>query len=78
MGRTRKEDRIGEYVLCPLFVSFTDCEIRCKPHVPDAIATILRYSDREKCNFQKEQYCKKCWKRCEHYLSWEHFACEDE
>ena len=78
MGRTRTEDRDGEYVLCPLFVAFSDYEIRCKAHIPDANAAIQRYADRERCKLQKEQYCQGCWQRCEHYLSWKHFAWEDE
>ena len=78
MGRPGEGNREGEYVLCPLFVAYTDNEIRCKPHIPEASATLHRYSDRDACKRQRNMYCEGCWERCEHYLSWKHFAWEDD
>lgn len=78
MGRPGEGNRDGEYVLCPLFVAFSDNEIRCKSHVPEANAMKLCYSDKGTCKKQRTMYCEGCWERCEHYLSWKHFAWEDE
>lgn len=78
MGRPGEGNRDGEYVLCPLFVAYTDNDIRCQPHVPDSAATILRYSDKKKCWCQRKMYCEGEWQRCEHYLTWKHFMWEDE
>lgn len=78
MGRPETGNRDGENVLCPLFVSFTDNELRCHPHVPEAAATIIRYADKKACWQQRKMYCEGCWKRCEHYLAWQHFRWEDE
>lgn len=78
MGRPETGNREGENILCPLFVSFTENEIRCKPHVPDSSSTIHRYADRAACKLQRNMYCEGCWKRCEHYLSWLHFTWEDD
>lgn len=78
MGRPGEGNRDGEAVLCPLFVSFTDNEIRCKPHVPEASATRICYSNKNTCNKQRTMYCEGNWERCEHYLSWKHFAWEDD
>lgn len=78
MGRPGTGNRAGENILCPLFVSFTDNELRCQSHVPDANACILRYSDQEACRNQRKMYCEGNWKRCEHYLSWEHWRWEDD
>ena len=78
MGRPGEGNRAGESILCPLFVSFTENEIRCSPHVPEASATILRYADRSACRQQRKTYCEGCWKKCEQYLSWKHFNWEDD
>ena len=78
MGRPGEGNRDGEYVLCPIFVAYSDNEIRCQPHVPDAAATIHRYSDKQSCYSQRKMYCEGCWKRCEHYLAWLHFRWEDD
>ena len=78
MGRPGTGNREGEYVLCPLFISFTDNELRCESHVPDANATIMRYAEKEKCRTQRRLYCEGDWRRCEHYLAWKHFRWEDE
>ena len=78
MGRPGEGNREGEYVLCPIFVAYSDHEIRCQPHVPDAAATILRYSDKQSCYSQRKMFCEGCWKRCEHYMAWEHFRWEDD
>ena len=78
MGRPGEGNRDGEYVLCPLFVAYSDNEIRCRPHVPDSVSTILKYSDKASCYSQRKMYCEGCWRRCEHYLAWEHFRWEDE
>ena len=78
MARKSEGNRDGENVLCPLFVAFTDNDIRCHPHVPDAAATILRYSDKSACYRQRKMYCEGCWERCEQYLTWLHFRWEDE
>ena len=78
MGRPGEGNRDGEYVLCPLFVAYSDYEIRGKPHVPDAAATIHRYSDKTSCYNQRKFFCEGCWKRCEHWLTWKHFRWEDE
>lgn len=78
MGRPETGNREGENVLCPFFVSFSDNEIRCESHVPDANAAILRYADREACRRQRKLYCEGSYKRCEHYLSCIHFRWEDD
>lgn len=78
MGRPGEGTRESCYVVCPLFVAFTDNEIRCKPHLPDASATLHRYSDRAACKRQRNVFCEGCWERCEHYLSWKHWNWEDE
>ena len=78
MGRKGDGNREGEFVLCPLFVSYSDHELRCHPHVPEATATILRYSDRQACWSQRKMYCEGNWKRCEHYIAWKHLMWEDE
>ena len=78
MGRPGEGNRAGENVLCPLFVAFTENELRCSPHMPEAAATIIRYSDRQACWSQRKLYCEGNWKRCEHYLAWKHFNWEDD
>lgn len=78
MGRPCEGNREGENVLCPLFVAFTENEIRCQPHVPDAAAVIVRYSNKEACRSQRKMYCEGCYRRCEHFLSWMHFRWEDD
>ena len=67
----------GEAVLCPLFKSFKEDEIRCASHVPDASAVILKYRNKQACKTQREVFCERCWKRCEHYLSWRHMRWDD-
>ena len=73
MRRQGQGNREGENVLCPLFIEFRDNELRCESHVPEAAAVIIRYSDREACSQQRKLYCEGCWKKCEHYLAWNHF-----
>lgn len=74
----REKQRDDKYIICPLYIAHTDHEIRCQAHVPDATATILRYSDMGRCQAQRKTYCEGCWKRCEHYLTWIHFRWEEE
>lgn len=78
MGRQGAGNRDGENVLCPLFIAFSDNEIRCQPLVPESSATRHSYGDRNACRMQRKLYCEGCWKRCEHYISWIHFRWEDE
>lgn len=78
MGRKGDGNREGEYVICPLFVAFTDNELKCHPHVPEATTTILRYSNKTACWNQRKLYCEGNWKRCEHYIAWKHLMWEDE
>lgn len=78
MGRPECGNREGENVLCPLFVAFTETEIRCHAHVPDASATILKYTDRGKCRQQRTIFCEGCWNRCEHYQAWRHLMWDDD
>ena len=78
MGRPETGNRDGENVLCPLFISFTDNEIRCQAHVPDASSTSLKYSDKKSCYLQRKTFCEGCWKRCEQWLAWKHFRWEED
>lgn len=78
MGRKEDGNREGENVLCPLFISFKDNEIRCQPHMPESSATIVRYASVSACRKQRKMFCEGCWDRCEHYLSWKHFNWEDD
>ena len=78
MGRPETGNREGENVLCPLFIAFTENELRCESHVPEANAAIMRYGDREACRRQRRLYCEGDWKRCEHFLAWKHFRWEDD
>ena len=78
MGRKEAGNWAGENVLCPLFVAFTENELRCESHVPDAAASILRYATKDACKKQRTMYCEGEWKRCEHYLAWKHFKWEDD
>lgn len=74
----REKERDDKYILCPLYIAHTDNEIRCKPHVPDATATIIRYKNRESCASQRKLFCEGCWSRCENYITWKHWTWEDE
>ena len=78
MGRPGEGNRDGENVLCPLYVSFTDNEIRCQAHLPEANATIHRYANKAACRRQRNICCENCWERCEHYLAWKHFQWREE
>ena len=78
MGRPGEGERDGKSVLCPLYVCYSDFEIRCRPHVPDAAATIHKYSNKNLCVKQRTIFCEGCWERCEHYKAWEHFRWEDD
>ena len=78
MGRPETGNRDGENVLCPLFVAFTENELRCESHVPGANAVRLAYGDREECRKQRKLFCEGEWERCEHYLAWKHFRWEDD
>ena len=79
MGRPESGNREGESILCPLFVAFTDSEIRCQSHVPEAGTVVIKYYDRKLCEKQRKLFCEGAWKRCEQYRSWEHFInWEDE
>ena len=78
MGRPGEGNRDGENVLCPLFVAYSENEIRCHALIPDSSATIHRYGDRRACWGQRKMYCEGNYKRCEHYLSWLHFRWEDD
>lgn len=71
-------NRAGEYVLCPLFISFTDNEIKCQSHIPDASSTVIKFSNTLACKTQRNVFCEGCWKRCEQYQAWKHFRWEDE
>jgi hypothetical protein len=78
MGRKGDGNRDGENVLCPLFVAYSENELRCQSHVPDAAAIILRYADTKACKNQRRIFCEGCWERCEHWQAWKHFRWEDE
>lgn len=78
MGRPGEGQRDGKSVLCPMYVCYGDFEIRCRPHVPDSAATILKYANKNLCERQRTTYCEGCWERCEQYLAWKHFRWEDE
>ena len=78
MGRRESGNREGESILCPLFVAFTENELRCRPHMPEAGATIIRYYDKRACEKQRKLFCEGAWKCCEHYRSWKHFQWEDD
>lgn len=73
MGRPGSGNRQSESILCPLYIAFTDTELRCASHVPECSVTILRYRRTEDCQKQRTTFCEGCWSRCEHYRSWEHF-----
>lgn len=77
MSRRGYGNTNGENIVCPLFKSNTENEIRCESHVPECQVTVLKYRDRRKCEKQRRIYCQENWKRCEHYLSWLHMKWED-
>ena len=77
MPRAEYGNTEGEAVLCPLFKGFTNNEIRCESHVPEASCVIIRYRNDKNCDKQRKLYCEENWKRCEHYLSWLHMKWED-
>ena len=66
-------NRQGVYVLCPLFVSFGENEIKCRSHVPDASSVVIKYANVKLCKTQRNVFCEGCYKRCEHYRAWDHF-----
>ena len=68
----------GENILCPLFKAVTPNEIRCESYVPESSVNAIRYRNTAACEKQRRIYCEENWKRCEHYLAWEHFRWEDE
>ena len=78
MSRRECGNTEGENILCPLFKAFTQNTIRCESHVPDSNVVEIRYGDTRKCEQQRKLYCEQNWKRCEHYLSWEHMKWIDE
>ena len=78
MSRPEVGNREGENVRCPLFIAFTENEIRCFPHVPEASATVNKYNDRNMCYKQRKLFCEGEWERCEHYQTWKHFMWEDD
>ena len=80
VGRDKRKrgNRWGEDVLCPLFVSFSDYEIKCQSHMPDASSTVIKYSNLNYCKTQRSVFCEGCWERCEHYRTWKHFRWEED
>lgn len=78
MDRKKYGNRDGEAILCPLFKEFTASTIRCISHVPDSETVEIRYSSTQRCKRQREIFCEGCWKRCEHYQSWEHWNWSEE
>ena len=80
MSRRRNQQRReAELVKCPLYVGHTELDINCQPHVGDSKWTTLHYATPELRKRQEKCYCEThCYERCEHYLSWKHFAWEDD
>ena len=78
MGRPGEGNREGETILCPLFIAYSDLEIRCEAHMPEGSATVLKYNDKKACRKQIEMFCEGCWQRCEQYLCWKHWKWEED
>lgn len=66
-------------VKCPLYLGHTEADINCQPHVGDSKWVAIHYATPELRKRQQKTYCETlCFSRCEHYLSWKHFAWEDD
>jgi len=78
MARPEYGNVDGEAILCPFYKSFTNNEIRCASHVPDASAIIIKYRRADACETQRKVFCEGCYKRCEHYIAIKHFRWPDD
>lgn len=80
MSRRRDQmRREAEMVMCPLYVGHTEKDINCQSHVGDAKWTTQHYETPQLRLTQQRTFCEtRCFKRCEHYLSWKHFAWQED
>ena len=80
MGRRRNQRREElEKGMCPLFLHYGELDISCRAHVGDAKWTTIHYPTQQMREQQMRCYCQtQCFRRCEHYLSWKHFAWEED
>ncbi len=64
-------------VLCPYFIGHGESEICCEGHIPETRIRIKFRSGKDK-TFHTTTYCECQYRRCEHYLSVEHFRWPDD
>ena len=76
--KTGLSGRRTDYILCPFFRAHSEKEILCESHVPDSKNIILRFDSEKKKRQQQEIFCEGCYKRCEHYISVQHFRWTEE
>ena len=64
--------------VCPIFVAVSEKEIICKSCVNSSKCCVLRFDDRIQRETQTNIFCKQNYKRCEQFLSWQHFSWQDD
>lgn len=64
-------------IKCPFFVAHNDGEIVCEGLIEDC-RCIMRFRQQEKKTFHQETFCEDQYKRCEMYISIQHWKWPEE
>lgn len=64
-------------IKCPYFVAHNDIEIMCEGLI-DGCRSCMRFRETGKKAFHQEMYCEGEYKRCEMFLSIEHWKWPEE
>ena len=64
-------------IKCPYFVAHSDTEIVCEGLI-DRCRAAMRFRDPDDKKFHKETFCENQYKRCEMYISTDHWKYWEE
>lgn len=79
MGRKKEQPvQLPVREICPIFVSVSETEITCRSCVNGSRCSVIRFDDRLQRESQTNIFCKQNYKRCEQFLSWQHFSWQDD
>ena len=64
-------------ICCPFFVAHSGKEIMCEGLI-DGTRICTCFDDKENKTWHQENYCERCFKRCEVYCSIQHWQWPEE
>lgn len=64
-------------IVCPFFIAHGRTEIQCEGLIPGSKMRV-EFAEEQDKGWHQENYCEKCYQRCEIYCSIQHWRWEDE